>query len=184
MGPRKYGDQCSVLSEQRKEYRPAAENQAVWASRFLLRPTMASASMGAVFSSWWGDSEAVVIMISPVDERRDVEDQIVRKFWLEIARGAYREGETLPPSGSIARDLLVNPRKVQAAYRRLGTDGIVAQMKGQGHVVQPEAREKARARLAEHLRDGLRAALVELREVGCSPQQLRTAIDAAMGRAQ
>jgi DNA-binding transcriptional regulator YhcF (GntR family) len=119
-------------------------------------------------------------MISSVDERRDVEDQIVRKLWLEIARDAYREGETLPTSGSIARDLLVNPRRVQAAYRRLVTDGMVAQTKTQGFIVQSAAREIARAKLAENLRDGLRTALSELREVGCSTQQLMAIINSVL----
>jgi|SRR5882724_3965178 len=119
-------------------------------------------------------------MISPVDERRDVEDQIVRRVWLEIARGAYREGETLPAPESVARDLLVNPRRVQAAYRRLTTDGLVAQVKGQGYVIQPGAREQARTRLVDSFCNGLQASLTELREVGCSTTQLQAAMETAL----
>ena len=120
------------------------------------------------------------MMISPVDERRDVEDQIVRRVWVEIARDAYREAETLPPPESVARDLLVNPRRVQAAYRRLSADGLVTHIKGQGYLIQPGAREQARARLVDCFCNRLQASLTELQEVGCSPAQIQAAIDAVL----
>ena len=134
--------------------------------------------MQNAFDRWLG--ETVVIMISPVDERRDVEDQIVRRVLLQIARGAYREGETLPPPQSVARDLLVNPRRVQAAYRRLSSNRLVVQVKGQGYLIQPDAREEARTRLVDCFCDRLHASLTELREVGCSTAQLQAAIDTVL----
>lgn len=118
-------------------------------------------------------------MVQPIDERRNVEDQIVRNLHLEIGRGTYRAGELLPPVESLARDLLINPRKVTAAYEKLCTEGVASFNPGEGFRLKVDAAERTRLKLLEDFEMDLRATLQTLRQAGCPAAQTQEILQTA-----
>src|ERR1051326_2345235 len=118
-------------------------------------------------------------MIHSIDERRGIEEQIVRSLYLEIGRCTYQQGELLPAPELLASNLLVSPRRVSVAYRRLCSEQIVTLVKGQGYRLQADAAACARTRLLEAFRVDLMAAIIELRLAGCSSVQIEAAMNDA-----
>lgn len=121
-------------------------------------------------------------MVQSIDERRDIEDQIVRNLHLEIGRGAYHAGELLPPVESLARDLLISPRKVISAYERLCADGIASFNPGEGFRLKADAAERSRLKLLENFETDLRAALHSLRQAGCPTGQMQKILQTAQNQ--
>lgn len=111
-------------------------------------------------------------MIHPIDERFDLERQVSRLLCFEIARGRYRPGDKLPALAALARELLINPRKVEAAYEALARADLVDLSENGEYVVREDAPEKARHRLARHAEEDLRTIRDELRKAGFSPDEI------------
>jgi len=115
-----------------------------------------------------------------IDERQELEAQVVHILCLDIGRGALRPGDALPAPEELARQLLVNPRKVAAAYERLAAAGVAEGAGAEACTVSSGGPERARAWLVEEFRDDLASRLRELRGAGCDLCELRRAADALL----
>ncbi len=93
------------------------------------------------------------------EDRRPLYQQVVDGIKELIARGALKEGVTLPSVRQVAGDLGVNLNTIAAAYRQLQEEGFVAVRHGSGAVVKARRSE---ALPEDELRKGLRAALTGL----------------------
>jgi len=78
-----------------------------------------------------------------VNERLDVEGQVVRHLCREIAREAWSPGDSLPAPHVVAQERILNPRTVGAAYSRLAQAGLLAATSGGDFVVTEDAQELA-----------------------------------------
>lgn len=114
-----------------------------------------------------------------IDERGNIENQILRELCLEIGRGARRAGDSLPAVEQVAHELLVHPRHVRAAYQRLEADGLVAASPSDtevAFVVTATAAAQARALLLSEFATDLAARLRLLRTAGCDPAAIATCL--------
>lgn len=93
------------------------------------------------------------------EDRRPLYQQVVDGIKELIARGALKEGVTLPSVRQVAGDLGVNLNTIAAAYRQLQEEGFVAVRHGSGAVVKARRSETLPE---DELRKGLRAALTGL----------------------
>lgn len=93
------------------------------------------------------------------EDKRPLYQQVIDGIKELIARGALKEGMSLPSVRQVAGDLGVNLNTIAAAYRQLQEEGLVAVRHGAGAVVKARRTESAGE---DELRKGLRAALTEL----------------------
>src|SRR5215469_16512149 len=106
-------------------------------------------------------------MFLAIDTRdpRAIYQQVADGIKELIARGALKEGTSLPPVRQLAADLGVNLNTIAIAYRELQKDGLIAVKHGSGSVVA--SRTSAERDQVELLRP-LRTALTELVLAGFS----------------
>ena len=108
--------------------------------------------------------------------------QIADGVRLAIARGELAAGEGLPSVRQLAAQLRINPATVSQAYRELASEGLVEMRQGAGSFVADVSADiRARDR-ASRLRAAVRALLAEASRLGASPDDLRSALDAELGR--
>ena len=108
--------------------------------------------------------------------------QIAEGIRLAIARGELMRGDGLPSVRHLAAELRINPATVSQAYRELEAEGLVEMRQGAGSFVAVVASDvRARDRSAR-LRAAVRALLAEASRLGASPDDLRAAVDAELGR--
>jgi DNA-binding transcriptional regulator YhcF (GntR family) len=120
-------------------------------------------------------------MIPSIDERLSIESQVEELLHLEIARGHFREGEPLPSPQTVAKTLVVNPRKVERAYLALCRDGLATQPDGIPHyLVADGARERGRQRLIETAKRDLTAMRTQLKKAGLSGNEIDTVFNEAI----
>ncbi len=103
------------------------------------------------------------------EDRRPLYQQVVDGIKELIARGALKEGVTLPSVRQVAGDLGVNLNTIAAAYRQLQEEGFVAVRHGSGAVVKARRSETLPE---EELRKGLRAALTGLVLAGLGEREI------------
>ena len=94
-----------------------------------------------------------------LEDRRPIYRQVADGIKGLIAKGALREGASLPPVRQLAADLGVNLNTVATAYRELQEEGLLAVKHGSGAVVS--SRTVSEPNKAE-LRRPLRTALTQL----------------------
>src|SRR5512145_185945 len=103
------------------------------------------------------------------EDRRPLYQQVVDGIKELIARGALKEGVTLPSVRQVAGDLGVNLNTIAAAYRQLQEEGFVAVRHGSGAVVKARRSETL---TEDELRRGLRAALTGLVLAGLGEREI------------
>lgn len=103
------------------------------------------------------------------EDRRPLYQQVVDGIKELIARGALKEGVTLPSVRQVAGDLGVNLNTIAAAYRQLQEEGFVAVRHGSGAVVKARRSETLPE---DELRRGLRAALTGLVLAGLGEREI------------
>jgi|GEM_PF-2291949 len=110
-------------------------------------------------------------MLHPVDEHIDIERQVIRILYFEIARGTWEAGERCPDAMDIARGLLINPRHVESACRRLAEEGLLLSTSG-GFVVSDDATALARHALARCVKEDVKTLRRRLRSAGLSEKEM------------
>lgn len=110
-------------------------------------------------------------MVHPVDERLDVERQVLLRVCFDVARGTYRPGERLPSPLVFANQLLTDVRTVELVYRRLSNAGILVEQPGRNYVVG-EATQRARNLVAEWARSELRSLRRRLLSAGFEREEI------------
>ena len=107
--------------------------------------------------------------------------QIADRVRVAIAAGELRAAAPLPSVRELAARLRVNPATIAQAYRELEAEGFVEIRHGAGtyaREVAPGRRTRERARQAKALVERL---LGDARRMGVSLDELREAIDGALG---
>lgn len=102
-----------------------------------------------------------------------VYEQIARQIRSRIVSGELAPGASLPAVRTLASDLGVNLNTVARAYRFLADQGFVRIRDRSGaEVAAPAARPDALA--GDRLKSELSEVLARMRQVGLSPDELRT----------
>ena len=97
----------------------------------------------------------MIIRVDPADAR-PIYRQIADEIKALIARGALREGESLPSVRQVAADLGVNLNTIATAYRELQEEGLITVRHGSGAVVTSRTtRDTPKADLRKPLRTAL-----------------------------
>ena len=97
-------------------------------------------------------------MFLAIDTRdpRAIYQQVADGIRELIARGALKEGTSLPPVRQLAADLGVNLNTIAIAYRELQKDGLIAVKHGSGAVVASRTTtERSEGELLRPLRTAL-----------------------------
>ena len=104
-------------------------------------------------------------------------DQIARQLKFAVASQAIRAGDLVPSVREMAQHLAVNPNTVARAYRDLQVDGVLEPLRGEGLRVTREAPDRCRLQRRQLLGDRLKAAILECRRGGLSPDEVRELIN-------
>ncbi|MBI3790112.1 MAG: GntR family transcriptional regulator [Gemmatimonadetes bacterium] len=108
--------------------------------------------------------------------------QIADGVRLAIARGELASGDGLPSVRQLATELRINPATVSQAYRELEAEGLVEMRQGAGSFIADVSQDVRARDRTQRLRAAVRALLAEATRLGASPQDLRAALDAELGR--
>ena len=109
-------------------------------------------------------------------------DQIVRQVKFAVASEALRPGNLVPSVRELARDLAVNPNTVARAYRELQSDHVLQPLRGTGLEITVDAPKRCRQDRVALLRERLRSVLVEARQSGLDPDEVRKLADEELAR--
>ena len=101
-----------------------------------------------------------------INERLDVERQVVLNLCLEIARGVWMPGDTLPAPNSLAQELILNPHVVESALSGLARSHLLTPTPDGHFRVADQARELAQAHLVKAAGKELRELVHGLRRAG------------------
>jgi len=108
-----------------------------------------------------------------INERLDVEDQIVCHLCREIARGAWSPGDSLPASHVVAQEKILNPRTVESAFSRLAQSGILTATSDSDLVVTEDAQELARDFLVKSAEQEINELVAGLRGAGFGMEDIQ-----------
>jgi GntR family transcriptional regulator len=109
-------------------------------------------------------------------------DQIVRQVKFAVASEALKPGNLVPSVREMARDLTVNPNTVARAYRELQADNVLQPLRGTGLEVTSAAFKKCRDDRTALIRARLRSVLVEARQSGLAPEEVRALAEDELAR--
>jgi DNA-binding transcriptional regulator YhcF (GntR family) len=107
-----------------------------------------------------------------INERFDVERQVVRAVCHEIARGAWSPGDAIPPPHLLAEERILNPRVVESAYAKLVEAGLLVAASGGDYRAAPDSQQLARARLLQWVKEEVRELAGALRRAGLSDEEV------------
>jgi GntR family transcriptional regulator len=117
----------------------------------------------------------MIISIDTAD-RRPIYQQVVDEIKSLIAKGALKEGDTLPPVRQVAADLGVNLNTIAAAYRELQSEGLINVRHGAGAYVAARTAGLVSRQDRQEMLKPLRAALTQLVLAGYSRQEITAII--------
>jgi GntR family transcriptional regulator len=104
-------------------------------------------------------------------------DQIVRQIKFAVAGGALAQGELVPSVRQLARELAINPNTIARAYRCLQDDRVLQTVRGTGLEVASGAANRCRDERLKLIRERLRQVLVEAKQSGLNPRELRDMVE-------
>jgi GntR family transcriptional regulator len=103
--------------------------------------------------------------------------QIMDQIRHNVASGQLKTGDQLPTVRQLAADLRVNWNTVARAYRLLDDAGLISTQQGRGTFIweslSPEADQQLRLRALQAL---TRRYLAEVHNLGCTPEDVKSAI--------
>ena len=115
--------------------------------------------------------------VSPVfwaiNERFDVERQVMRAICYEIARGAWLPNDAIPPPHVLAKERILSPRVVESAYAKLVKEGLLVAVSGGVYQTADDAQELARARLLKWAGEEVRDLARALRRAGINDEHIQ-----------
>jgi GntR family transcriptional regulator len=100
----------------------------------------------------------------------------------QVARGDLAPGDRLPSVRELAQELSINPNTVVRAYEALERDGVVNRRQGAGCFVTGRASSLNGRERRRQLSDLAARIVTEGHHLGFSPDEIRTAIEEALGR--
>ena len=102
-----------------------------------------------------------------------VYDQIVRQIKFAVADGTLSAGEMVSSVRELAKELAINPNTVARAYRQLQDDGVLAQVRGTGLIVESGAKRVCVAERKRLIRARLHDVLLEAHQSGLDEAQIQ-----------
>jgi GntR family transcriptional regulator len=107
--------------------------------------------------------------------------QIMEQIRKLVASGELQLGDQLPTVRQLATDLRINWNTVARAYKLLDEAGLISTQQGRGTYIWEAPTEEITAQLRQQALDGLsRRYLAEAARLGCSPQDVTTALEQHM----
>ena len=110
--------------------------------------------------------------------------QIVDQVHALIAGGRLKPGDLLPSVRQVAQAAEINPMTVSKAYSRLEVEGLVERVRGQGMKVRAPAVTGRVADRKDEFAELVAPALHRARQLGLSPEQIRSVVDAVLAELQ
>lgn len=111
-------------------------------------------------------------MFWAINERFNVEDQVVRAVCHEITRGVWSRGDAVPSPHVLAKERILNPHVVESAYAKLVKAGLLVALSGGDYQTADEAQRLARGRLLEWAEEEVRDLSGSLRRAGLSREEV------------
>jgi DNA-binding transcriptional regulator YhcF (GntR family) len=108
-----------------------------------------------------------------INERYDVERQVVRAICYKIARGAWMPNDSIPPPHVLAKERILSPRVVESAYTKLVKDGLLVALSGGVYQTAGDAQALARVRLLEWVGEEVRDLVSALRRAGLDEEHIQ-----------
>ena len=108
-----------------------------------------------------------------INERLDVERQVVGNLCREIARGTWSPGDSLPAPNALAQEHILNPRVVETAFSRLVQAGLLGVTSGSDYLVAQDAADLARAFLLEVAKEEIGNLVNRLRLAGIETEDVQ-----------
>ena len=108
-----------------------------------------------------------------INERFEVERQVVRAICRQIARGTLPPGHAMPPPHVLAQERVLNPRVVESAYATLVEVGLLLAPSGDAYQIADDAQRLARVWLLQCAEQELREMVSALRRDGLSTEEIR-----------
>ncbi len=112
-------------------------------------------------------------MFWAINERFDIEGQVVRAICHEIARGAWSPGDAVPSPHVLAKERVLNPSVVESAYAKLVKLGLLVALPGGDHQTADDARPRARDCLLDWAEEDVRDLARALRRAGVSREAVQ-----------
>jgi DNA-binding transcriptional regulator YhcF (GntR family) len=103
--------------------------------------------------------------------------QIYQQVMAAVAAGRLREGDTLPSTRQLARDLRVNYHTVHRAYDLLVAGGVIAMEPRRKAVIRAYAARKPSAEWVAQWADRARVLVAEAQAVGLAGVDVRRHLD-------
>ncbi|HTU20259.1 MAG TPA: GntR family transcriptional regulator [Gemmataceae bacterium] len=108
--------------------------------------------------------------------------QIVSQVIFNIASGGVAVGDLIPSVRKLAEELSVHPNTVARAFQELERMGVVAERRGRGMEVTPDAPKICQAERHQRVGERIREALREALSSGLSAEEIRRLVDDEIGR--
>jgi GntR family transcriptional regulator len=111
-------------------------------------------------------------------------EQIAFSVKSAVARGELGPGARLPSVRELAQELSINPNTVVRAYEALERDGVVTRRQGAGCFVTGRASNLNGRERRRQLVELARRTVTEGYHLGFSPEEIRDAVEGALGHLQ
>jgi DNA-binding transcriptional regulator YhcF (GntR family) len=111
-----------------------------------------------------------------IDQRFDIERQLVRTICYEIARGAWSAGDSIPSPHAFAHERILNPRVVESAYATLVENGVLTATSGDQYEPAEDAPARARACLLQWAKEDVKDLVSALRRVGVAALDIQSVL--------
>jgi DNA-binding transcriptional regulator YhcF (GntR family) len=109
-----------------------------------------------------------------INERFDIERQVMLDICHDIARGITPSGDALPLPHVLSGKRLLNPHVVESAYAKLAEAGILRIQSGGGHLISTDAPRLARRFLLHWAEKEVQNLIDILQGAGLSPTEIET----------
>ncbi len=109
-----------------------------------------------------------------INERFDVERQVVRAICHDIARGAVPLGDVMPSPHVLSEEKLLNPHAVESAYAKLVEAGLLRVQPGGDYQISADAPRLARNCLLQWAKEEAQHLIHSLRSAGLSAEEIQS----------
>jgi len=108
-----------------------------------------------------------------INERFDVERQIVLAICQDVARGVLPPGDAMSSPQSLSEERTLNPHSVESAYAKLVEDGLLRVQAGGDYQISADAPRLARSCLLQWAKEEAKCLVGTLRCAGLSAEEIQ-----------
>lgn len=112
-------------------------------------------------------------MFCVINERLNIERQLVQAVCYDVARGASFPGDAMPSPHALSQELLLNLGVVESAYAKLVEVGILCGPMDGGYAIAEHAPRFAREYLLRRAQDDVKDLVDRLRRAGLSAEDVQ-----------